>query len=111
MCAGKPSDFRRYNCQEMSSTDRLKTIRPYWIELSRVWNGFLECEPDTGHAIVPPWESDVPEVQKAWLALTDPKNLAGLEHWAAQCDMNPTARKFSDKALKACRERVADGIL
>lgn len=84
----------------------LERIGELWARLSRAaWT------PRPGESVVDrletaPWESLDPCVREAWEALTDPANLAGLERWAAG-DLNPVARRATDKALQVCRERAS----
>ena len=54
-----------------------------------------------------PWESNDSQVKAAWDALTDPRNLAGLEQWGSEPEeMNATAREAAAVAIRCCRMKA-----
>ena len=86
--------------KEFSPHDRL------WVALSRAIHTCPAGESILARRSTPPWESQDEAVRKAWLALTDPKNLVDLEARCHLDEMNPHARAASQEALRMCRERA-----
>ena len=53
---------------------------------------------------IEPWDSLDSEVQAAWSALINPRNLSALEAWGANPqDMNSEARRVTQKAIELCK--------
>lgn len=80
-------------------------IFQFWVRLERE-----QFKPEPGESVIDrlsmePWESQDPRIKAAWEALTHPSHLSALEMWYQPKGMNPTARAYTEAALRDCRAR------
>ena len=85
---------------------RMPRIEQFWMDLSRVTYRVAEGESLLERVYTPPWESEDPEITEAWNALISPSNLTNLRKWG-EGNLNPMARRYTDKAIEMCEERSA----
>jgi hypothetical protein len=79
-------------------------MTPFWVALAEARNRPEVIEKEGRRH---PWESSDPQVKTAWEALTDPRNLTGLERWGDDAGgMNSFAREVTVKAIEHCRVKA-----
>jgi hypothetical protein len=84
----------------------IERIFACWVKLDEA-----RFSPEPGESLIDrlgqrPWECSDARIRAAWIALTEPQNLPGLEKWSTLEVMNPTAREVNRIALEACRARA-----